>query len=743
MKKFIALITVLILVIPSSVFADYYRDYERPDITFQEMAEYSPDIDEAIKEADIIIDMIMSQKSCDKILDKMDAVFEKGIISYATRLELDYILSALDNSDENNKRFTENYNKILMLDEKLSHISKILFESDKYRDEFIKWQELTEEETEEIIDGLPDSEEFAITAEINKILEEYYNNQFGTEKIEINGKLRTLNDILSSRRDDIYDLYVTYSKQSSKKLGEIFVRLTKLRNKLAKHCGYENYAEYAFSEVYPKDFPKEQRLEFYQGVKACIVPLYLDLYKACSYIAELHSDGAELSDEEILQKSRDYIEKINPELTEGFDYMLSHNLCDIKTSEKKKAGSFTAQLYQFSVPYMVVNEEQSQKFTTLIHEYGHFNAGFHDPYVLENKIITEPESMNLDIAEIHSQGLEVLFMDYFGEIYGDNGAFKRLSQLMSLCSSIVDGCLYSQWQEAVYAEENLTPKKASSLFLEACKEYGVSHLYPSDEEGCYEWIAVPHNFETPMYYISYALSATVCMELYQMEQNDREYAIDKYMKLTAMGQYRGLSETLTKAGFSDIFAKSTLENAVKSVYSGTALGFSDVTIDDWFFIDVIETAEFMDGISETQFAPHAQADRLTFVNAIGRMYDDCEEVIFPEKSPFTDTHSKYAAWAYENSITDGIGGGLLGADSPLTREMAVCFLYRMAGSPEITGKSEFKDSNKISDWAEKAIIWAEEAEIIAGYEDGTFRPQKNLTRAEAASLVTTAYFMIF
>ena len=49
--------------------------------------------------------------------------------------------------------------------------------------------------------------------------------------------------------------------------------------------------------------------------------------------------------------------------------------------------------------------------------------------------------------------------------------------------------------------------------------------------------------------------------------------------------------------------------------------------------------------------------------------------------------------------------------------------------------SKFSDGQDVSDWAEKPMQWAIEVSLINGYDDGTLRPQNNITRAEAATML--------
>ena len=63
-------------------------------------------------------------------------------------------------------------------------------------------------------------------------------------------------------------------------------------------------------------------------------------------------------------------------------------------------------------------------------------------------------------------------------------------------------------------------------------------------------------------------------------------------------------------------------------------------------------------------------------------------------------------------------------------------MYRYKGNPESSeGKTEFKDADKISDWAAKALVWATAEGLINGKPGGIFDPQGNATRAEVATIL--------
>jgi hypothetical protein len=95
---------------------------------------------------------------------------------------------------------------------------------------------------------------------------------------------------------------------------------------------------------------------------------------------------------------------------------------------------------------------------------------------------------------------------------------------------------------------------------------------------------------------------------------------------------------------------------------------------------------------------------------------------------------KEDAWYYDIVTTtdylEGTTKVTFSPDDPLTREMFIAALYNIAGTPIPKGNNEFNDIPKGS-WAEDAIVWAGENDIMAGYQDGRFMPSKKITRQEA------------
>ena len=87
-------------------------------------------------------------------------------------------------------------------------------------------------------------------------------------------------------------------------------------------------------------------------------------------------------------------------------------------------------------------------------------------------------------------------------------------------------------------------------------------------------------------------------------------------------------------------------------------------------------------------------------------------------------------WALDNGVTSGYGEGTFQPNAPLTRAQTVMFLYKMAGSPDVSGlpQSTFSDVRG-NDWFCDAVRWAVANGITTGYGEGTFQPNTSCTRA--------------
>ena len=724
-KRFITFALALSIIFSfSTVSAKYYVEDNKGGESAEEIFAYSVDTDKIIADLQNALSLVKDGEDAEKIFAILD---ENGdFTALSTIQSIAKLKSSIDNSEENNAYLAKIGNDCIEIPDIFNQIITAMSESDKYRDDLLYWSEMTEDELQDYLNGIPSEKMIELSKEENALLEKYHNA------------------ISSVPQSEGETDFLQYTKDlANKYVGDIFVKLVEVRTEIAKEEGYDSYADYAYDQIYYKDYGESEREAFYKNTEKYILPLTEKI--AAAYNASLLTDYQPdtKTEDEILAQTREYLEQINPELTEAFDYMTEHKLFDIAASDTKEAMSYTIGLEKFGVPFLFINPDVFPLQSTLVHEYGHYNAGFHDQYLKEytdSDFNDEYKPQNIDVCEIQSQGLEILFYDYYGKIYGNRNKSEKLLSVINMLSSVEQASLMSLWQERVYEEENLTVEKCNKIFKEIAEKYRYANL--CDEDGGYYWAYVNHNFEMPMYYISYGVSAMAALDLISMPGKDNSASVDKYMRLSAMGERNGFKETLESCGFDDIFSESTFEKISEMILDAAGIGYEDVTSEDWFFPSVIIANDYIGSDNYEFFSPDNDATRQDFVISLGKLHDDMVGIEEYE-TPFSDIDDKYISWAAENGIAAGLDESTFGGDIPLTREQVLCFIFRLAGSPKADESIEFTDADEISSWARDAVAWAEDAGIVSGYEDKTLKPKDNVTRAEAATFVAmlhTSYY---
>ena len=171
--------------------------------------------------------------------------------------------------------------------------------------------------------------------------------------------------------------------------------------------------------------------------------------------------------------------------------------------------------------------------------------------------------------------------------------------------------------------------------------------------------------------------------------------------------------------------------------------FGDVKKKDWFYFSVKFAYDLglMKGTTEMEFSPDSYVTRAMFVMIIYRMEKEPQA----GGSVFVDVeiggyYDKAVAWANANGIVSGVSKDRFAPNDPITREQMATILYRYANFKgydiESNGNTAYTDSDSISDYAKNAVSWAAANLLMKGNDDGSFLPNANTTRAQAAAVFT-------
>jgi len=181
---------------------------------------------------------------------------------------------------------------------------------------------------------------------------------------------------------------------------------------------------------------------------------------------------------------------------------------------------------------------------------------------------------------------------------------------------------------------------------------------------------------------------------------------------------------------------------VKETYNG----FVDVTDPSAYYFDPVywaKDAGVTAGTTTTTFSPSSTVSRGDMITWLYR-YAGSPAVSTTTKFKDvkdSDYYAKAVAWATSKGITFGTSDTTFSPKKAVTRAEMISFLYRysqaVGKTDDESGKSDFNDVLSSKYYA-SAVAWGAENGVVAGYADGTFRPDKTCTRAEGVSFIYRA-----
>jgi len=352
---------------------------------------------------------------------------------------------------------------------------------------------------------------------------------------------------LTNQEAQLVSQYALCSSQDEgdyERLTEIYLQLVSVRAQMAELAGAANYSEYAYSAFYSRDYTPTDAQKIWKTAKEDFAPLlqkYTDSLTQALWKEDLGAE--ECTEEKIVQALCYGASRMSPEIREAAAYLLDHQLYDISYDRRKLSAGYTTYLYSFDAPFIFNCPDGSYTdYTDMFHEFGHWVAGYYhgsDPFY---------GVTDYDLSELQSQGMEVMFLQFYDELFADAAQALRAETLLNLVYSVVTGAMYDEFQQRVYLEPDLSEQRLLAIFREVYESYGFE---PYDGYE-YEWADVIHNFQQPLYYISYAVSAIPALELYVQSVESPNEAMDTYLRVAGMSDEEYyLTDALRETGLSN------------------------------------------------------------------------------------------------------------------------------------------------------------------------------------------------
>lgn len=174
-----------------------------------------------------------------------------------------------------------------------------------------------------------------------------------------------------------------------------------------------------------------------------------------------------------------------------------------------------------------------------------------------------------------------------------------------------------------------------------------------------------------------------------------------------------------------------------TAFNAHVLANTDDISGHWAETQIKEWANigYISGYPDGTFLPDNSITRAEFLTLVNKIFKFENKI----NINFIDVRPDY--WAY-SEIQKGISAGYVSGDKNgtfrpddfITRQEAAVIINKLLDNTEITdNKPNFKDAYDIDEWAKNSVDIVYEYGILSGFPNGTYRPKKYMTRAEAVS----------
>ncbi|QYE97601.1 S-layer homology domain-containing protein [Paraclostridium sordellii] len=150
-------------------------------------------------------------------------------------------------------------------------------------------------------------------------------------------------------------------------------------------------------------------------------------------------------------------------------------------------------------------------------------------------------------------------------------------------------------------------------------------------------------------------------------------------------------------------------------------------------IDLFTQKGYINGYEDNSFRPDNSITRAEFVKIVNKYFGLTKK----SGKVFNDTANHWAKDEIDIAVTNGVCKGMsneeFSPDRPITREQASLMIsnYKKIADNNYNKINRFTDRLGISDWAKSGVEGVLKNGYMNGYPDNTFKPQANITRAEA------------
>ncbi|MBQ6466287.1 MAG: M3 family oligoendopeptidase [Oscillospiraceae bacterium] len=379
-------------------------------------------------------------------------------------------------------------------------------------------------------------------------------------------------------RRECYEVLGRGLEAHKAELDDIFDRLVKVRDRMAKKMGYVNFIELGYYRMNRLCYDQEKVRVFRENVLRDIVPVVARLRTANARRLgideyKFYDDGVIMpggdpkpaGKEEIFAAAKEMYHAMSKEAGDFIDLMLENDAFDVDSRKNKWGGGYCTEFAKYKQPFILANFNGTAGDVDVVtHEAGHaFNAYL----IADNRFALELGCGGMETAETHSMSMEFFAWPYMEKFFGGDAARYKFMHALESFSFIPYGTMVDAFQHIVYERPELTPDERDAEWLKLEKQFRPHISFegmPYLEKGT-RWQYQMHIYESPFYYIDYCLAQTAAFHFLLASLADYDDAFARYIRLSKQGGEKVWTDLLAEAGFPSPFTPGSLSELAERV----------------------------------------------------------------------------------------------------------------------------------------------------------------------------------
>ncbi|MEE3502792.1 M3 family oligoendopeptidase [Acidiphilium acidophilum] len=367
-------------------------------------------------------------------------------------------------------------------------------------------------------------------------------------------------------------------------LDNIYDKLVKLRHKMARALGDENFTALGYRRMGRLDYGPAQVATYRAEVLKHVTPLVAKLIeqrRVANGLDTLYAWDEALVDpqgnpkpqgdhDQLVARANEMFDAMDPRLAAFYRQMNEGGFMDLKNRPAKAGGGFCTSFPAVGMPYIFANFNGTHHDVDVFtHEMGH---AFQN-YQSRNQPSLDYLWPTSESAEIHSMSLEFLAYPHIAPMFGKQTARYQRMHLIGALEFLPYGVCVDHFQHEVYANPEASPadrhamwRKLESTYL-PWRNWGDLD-YPAMGG---RWQAQLHIYRAPFYYIDYTLAQCCALQFWVKSQQDYKGSFDTYVELCGLGGSAPFGKLVAAAKLKSPFEPGALQAVVKTAEAALAV----------------------------------------------------------------------------------------------------------------------------------------------------------------------------